>query len=103
MFVRLFFDIFCLRVFERCQELIDWYVEYESCLKWCNDADEKVKERKQPGEYITLVERQHRQIEVKLLHFSWHFKSFRQLSLITHSCLIYFMDVLNETFVILDT
>ena len=48
-----------------CQELLDWYVDYESSMKWCVDADDKVKKRARPGEYITLVERQHSDIEVE--------------------------------------
>lgn len=49
-----------------CQELIDWYVDYESCMKWCSDADDKLTKRTRPGEYIMLVERQHGDVEVEI-------------------------------------
>jgi hypothetical protein len=50
-----------------CQELMDWYVDYDSSLKWCSDTHDKVKKRTQPGEYIILVERQHGEIEVDMI------------------------------------
>ena len=50
-----------------CQELMDWYVDYDSSLKWCNDADDKVQKRARPGEYIMIVERQHGEIEVDII------------------------------------
>ena len=50
-----------------CQELMDWNVDYDSSLKWCSDAHDKVKKRIQPGEYIILVERQHGEIEVDII------------------------------------
>ncbi|XP_028414134.1 dystrophin-like isoform X2 [Dendronephthya gigantea] len=46
-----------------CQEVVDWYVDYDSSLKWCVDADDKVQKLARPGEYIILVERQHGEIE----------------------------------------
>ena len=48
-----------------CQELLDWYVDYESSMKWCVNADDKVKKRAPPGENIMLVEIQHSDIEVE--------------------------------------
>ena len=48
-----------------CQELLDWYVDYESSMKWCENADDKVKKRAPPGENIMLVEIQHSDIEVE--------------------------------------
>ena len=43
---------------------MDWYIDYDSSLKWCADANEKVSKRTKPGEYIIVVERQHGEIEV---------------------------------------
>jgi hypothetical protein len=57
----------CSASWSNCQELVDWYVSYDSSLKWCNDADDKVSKRSRPGEYIMLVERQHGEIEVNMI------------------------------------